>query len=104
MQALPLPPPLPALMVSFIGAPALTLGYGGGMTRGLTFGVEAGVLFQGSVKVKPLTITGSCANSAPPAGCATLAADLETERLSVNDDIDGYKLYPILQVSVGYRF
>lgn len=85
-------------------APAFTLGYGGGMSRGLVFGVEAGVLFQGSVRVNPLTLTGTCAGAAAPARCSTLAADLDAERQSVNDDIDGYKLYPILQLSVGYRF
>ncbi|MCH4151176.1 MAG: hypothetical protein LKF30_04405 [Sphingobium sp.] len=85
-------------------APALTLGYGGGLSNGLVFGVEAGALFQGSVKIKPLTITGVCAGASPPPTCATLTADLDAERRSVNDDIDGYKVYPILQLSVGYRF
>lgn len=55
------------------------------------------------MKIKPLTISGTCATStAGP--CANIAADLEAERQSVNDDIDGYKVYPILQVTVGYRF
>lgn len=85
-------------------APSLTIGYGGGLSKGLTFGVEAGVLFQGSVRIKPLTFNGVCSTNPAPLGCATLAADLETERLSVNDDIKGYKVYPILQLSVGYRF
>lgn len=85
-------------------APALTLGYGGGLSSGLAFGIEAGALFQGSVKIKPLTFTGLCAGASPPPTCATLAADLDAERRSVNDDIDGYKVYPILQLSVGYRF
>lgn len=84
-------------------APALTLGYEGGQSRGVTFGVEAGALFQGSVKVKPLTITGICANPAT-AGCGDIRANLEAERRSVNDDIDKYKVYPILQVKIGYRF
>lgn len=85
-------------------APALTLGYGGGLSNGLIFGIEAGALFQGSVKIKPLTITGVCAGASPPPTCATLIADLDAERRSVNGDIDGYKVYPILQLSVGYRF
>lgn len=85
-------------------APSLTLGYGGGLSSGLVFGVEVGALFQGAVNVQPLTFTGLCAGTSAPAGCATLAADLEAERLSVNEDIDGYKVYPILQLSVGYRF
>lgn len=85
-------------------APALTLGYGGGLSSGLVFGIEAGALFQGSAKIKPLTFTGVCAGASPPPTCATLSADLDAERRSVNDDIDGYKVYPILQLSVGYRF
>lgn len=85
-------------------APALTIGYGGGRSKGFVFGIEAGALFQGSVRIRPLTITGTCAGASPPAACASLAADLEAERQSVNDDISGYKVYPILQLSVGYRF
>ncbi len=85
-------------------APAVTLGWGGSSRSGFVFGIEAGALFQGSVKIKPLTITGICAGANAPADCATLKADLEAERLSVNDDIDGYKVYPILQLTLGYRF
>lgn len=85
-------------------APALTLGYGGGLVKGVYFGVEAGALFQGSVKIKPLTITGTCSASPTPAGCGDILEDLEQERLSVNDDIHKYKVYPILQLSLGYRF
>jgi len=83
-------------------APALTVGYGGGTSSGFVFGIEAGALFQGSVKIKPLTITGQCATT--PTLCPGLAADLDAERQSVNDDIDDYKVYPILQLTVGYRF
>ena len=85
-------------------APALTLGYGGGTSSSFAFGIEAGALFQGSVKIKPLTITGQCATNPAQLGCANIAADLEAERQSVNNDIDGYKVYPILQLTVGYRF
>jgi len=85
-------------------APALTLGYGGGLVNGVYFGVEAGALFQGSVKIKPLTITGTCSASPTPAGCGDILEDLEQERLSVNDYIHKYKVYPILQLSLGYRF
>lgn len=84
-------------------APALTLGYGGGLSNGLTLGVEAGALFQGAVKVKPLTVTGLCADiTVGP--CSSLATDLEAERQSINEDIKDYKIYPILQVTLGYKF
>lgn len=85
-------------------APALTIGYGGKVRRGFVLGVDAGVLFQGRVQIKPLTVTGLCAGSGAPPSCATLSADLEAERQSVNDDIKKYRFYPILQLSAGYRF
>jgi hypothetical protein len=75
-------------------APALTLGYGGGMGRGFAFGVEAGALFQGKVKMRNFTSSSGLVS----------AADLEAERQSIQDDVDDYKLYPILQFSLGYRF
>lgn len=85
-------------------APALTLGYGGGRSKGLVFGIEAGALFQGSVQINPLTVTGLCAAATAPAQCAGFKADIEAERQSINNDIDGFKIYPILQLTLGYRF
>lgn len=75
-------------------APALTVGYGGTMRSGFLFGVEAGALFQGNVRVHELTAS----NSGVP------AAMLETERQSLQSRVDGYKVYPILQFMLGYRF
>ena len=85
-------------------APSLTIGYGGGNRKGFVFGIEAGALFQGSVGIEPITVTGICANPSSSPDCATLAADLEEERVSLEEDIDQYKVYPILQLSLGYRF
>jgi len=78
-------------------APTLTLGYGGGMGRGFAFGIDAGVMFQGRVRIQPIAYTGPLQNAA-------LAANLEAERQSLQKDIDDYKLYPILQIGLGYRF
>jgi hypothetical protein len=79
-------------------APTLTLGWGGGLSKGLKFGVDAGVMFQGSPKVTQLSATGTAANTA---GFQTALAQ---ERAEIEDDIDKFKLYPILQLSLGYRF
>lgn len=78
-------------------APTLTLGYGGGMGRGFAFGIDAGVMFQGRVRIQPIAYTG-------PLQSAALSANLEVERQSLQKDIDDYKLYPILQIGLGYRF
>lgn len=79
-------------------APALTLGYGGGLTPGLKFGIEAGALFQGSPRVNRLQTTGTLASS------ATFQASLREEEREIEDDIKRFKVYPILQISLGYRF
>ncbi len=79
-------------------APALTLGWSGGNRRGFMFGFDAGVLFQGSVRIREFTSTGSLSNN------AAFRASLEEERRDVQDDVDDYKIYPIVQFSIGYRF
>lgn len=85
-------------------APALTVGYAGGSRKGFVFGIEAGALFQGTARIQPISVTGTCADPAANPACATIVADLEAERQSVQDDVDGYDIYPILQLTVGYRF
>jgi hypothetical protein len=79
-------------------APMLTIGYGGSPTRGVKFGIDAGALFQGSPRVTDLRATGSFANN------PTFVAELERERREVEDDIDRFKVYPVLQLSLGYLF
>jgi len=79
-------------------APALTLGWSGLRRRGFNFGFDAGVLFQGGARVREFTASGSAQTD------ATFRADLERERLELQDDVDDYKLYPIVQFTIGYRF
>jgi len=79
-------------------APALTVGYAGGLRKGFVFGVEAGALFQGKVRIRQLTATGALASN------AAFLASVEAERRDLQDDVDKYKVYPILQASIGYRF
>lgn len=79
-------------------APALTIGWSGARRRGFMFSFDAGVLFQGSVRVREFTATGTAQSS------AAFRNSLETERRRLQDDIDDYKVYPIVQLSIGYRF
>ena len=79
-------------------APALTIGYGGSMKAGFLFGIEAGALFQGKVRIREFTSTGTLASD------AAFRAQLENERQDLQDDVDDYKVYPILQLTLGYRF
>jgi hypothetical protein len=79
-------------------APTLTLGWGGGLKPGLKFGIEAGAMFQGSPTVKNLRATGLLASD------PDFQASLRDEEAEVEDDIDKFKIYPIVQLSIGYRF
>ncbi|HWI85352.1 MAG TPA: hypothetical protein VNT42_03380 [Sphingomonas sp.] len=75
-------------------APALTVGYGGKLREGFHFGVEAGALFEGRVRIRQFQSSSGLISP----------ADLEDERQSIQDDVDKYKVYPILQFIVSYRF
>jgi len=74
-------------------APMLTLGYSG-TNKGLRFSIDAGAMFQGNPRVQNFTASGG----------GVSAADLAAERDSVQQDVDGYKVWPVLQIGLGYNF
>ncbi|MEW9854162.1 hypothetical protein [Novosphingobium sp. M1R2S20] len=78
--------------------PTLTIGYGGGLTKGLKFGVDAGVLFQGSPRIRNLAASG------PLASNSAFQDALAREEQSIEDDVSKYDIYPILQFSLRYGF
>lgn len=79
-------------------APVLTLGYTTGKPRGLNFAIDGGVMLQGTPRIADLSANGTL--SADPA----FQAQLADEQTQVNAKIDQYKVYPVLQVSLGYGF
>ncbi|MET0533629.1 MAG: hypothetical protein ABW171_05335 [Steroidobacter sp.] len=79
-------------------APLLTLGYGGTLGKGFTFGAEIGVLFQGEPQISDLRATGLLAST------PQLRADIEREERDIEDEISDYDLWPILQLELQYRF
>lgn len=79
-------------------APQLTLGYGGGLRHGLSFHFEAGALFQGAIRVRDFASNGTLAND------PRFLVELEKERLSTQRKVDDYKVYPIAQIGLKYRF
>ena len=105
-------------LVGFDGvAPYLGLGWSSGRGRsGLSFGIEAGVLLQGTPKLSAsgtvTTDTGArCDFSVSEDGKATvcpalgvLKTDLEAEHRELSDELEIYQLYPVVSLSVSYRF
>jgi hypothetical protein len=79
-------------------SPIATIGYTGSSITGLTFGIDAGAMFHGSPKVRNLVATGRLASDP-----LVQARRMEQEQ-RLRDEVDGYKVYPVLQISIGYRF
>jgi hypothetical protein len=81
-------------------APYLGVGWRsrGGADGGLGFSVDLGVLFQGSPDVE-LTSTGGTLSGDP-----MLQDALDEEERDVEDDVDQYEFYPVINLGIGYTF
>jgi putative salt-induced outer membrane protein YdiY len=79
-------------------APTLTLGYGGQLAKGFTMGVEVGAMLQGSPKLQNLQASGLLAQN------PSLQNDLKAEALAIENDASQFKIWPVLQLHVLYRF
>ena len=78
--------------------PQATIGYGGSLGQGFSIGVEAGALFQGRVRIRDFAANGTLASN------PIFISQLEEERRDLQDDVDDYRVYPILQLNAKYRF
>ena len=79
-------------------APYLGVGYGNVWTAGVNFYFDLGIMFQGSPQVSL-----SC-QSANPADCAAAQSQIEAERQRVQDKLDKYKYYPVLNLGITIGF
>ncbi len=55
-------------------------------------------MFQGRPEIDNLSATGTLASN------AAFQASLRAEEEEIEEDIDNYKVYPIVQFSIAYRF
>lgn len=78
--------------------PVVAIGYTGSLARNWSFGIEAGALFHGRPEVGELTATGLLADN------PEFQEDLRREIDEIEDDIDKYKIWPVVQLSLSYRF
>ncbi len=80
-------------------APVLTVGYAGDLSRGFTLGVELGVMYQGAPEIKNLRARGGLLENDPG-----LLGDLQDEETRIENEVDAYRFWPVVQVMLLYRF
>lgn len=79
-------------------SPIVTVGYSHATLSGFTYGIDGGVMFHGRPRVRDISATGELGSN--PAAIAE--RDRQIDRL--RDRVDDYRYYPVLQLSLGYRF
>lgn len=94
-------------------APYAGLGFGNAFGGTGLYGIfDVGVLFQGKPKADlaaagVATVTDANGNSRSNVNLATdpdVQAAIAKEEASLQDDLDSYKLYPVINLGIGYRF
>jgi len=92
-------------------APLVTLGYGNLISKGrIVYSIEGGVAFHGTPDATLSLNGGACIGV--PAGLfcqdigsnAGIQNDVAAQQTKINNDISGYKYYPIVQFMIGYKF
>jgi hypothetical protein len=83
-------------------APYLGIGWGNALARttGWTTNVDLGVFYQGNPNVKLASVGCTTSDTV----CKALASDVAAEALHLRNDVDSFKVYPVVRASVGYRF
>jgi hypothetical protein len=82
-------------------APYLGIGYGTVAGAGVNFYADLGVQYVGSPKV---SVTGNCGPALNATVCNTLQADIQRERVRVENDAKDFKWYPVINVGVTVGF
>lgn len=82
--------------------PYLGLGWGASpqASPGFFFSADLGAFYMRPTA----TLTGTCGPALPTAACTQLQSDIRAEEQQFRDDVNKYKLYPVLSIGVGYRF
>jgi hypothetical protein len=79
-------------------APYLGIGYGNVWTKGVNFYFDFGIMFQGSPQVS------LACQPAGSAQCASVQGQIDAERQKVQDELDKYKYYPVLNLGITIGF
>lgn len=79
-------------------SPIATIGWTHSTIAGFTFGIDGGVMFHGHPRVDDLTASGQLGSN------AYAQPELARQEQRLRDRVDNYPYYPVVQVSLGYRF
>jgi len=85
-------------------APYLGIGWGNALAAGngshWSFNADLGAFFQGN----PNVTLGNWGCTTVADVCKLVARDVAAEGLRLKDDVDSFKVYPVVRASVNYRF
>ncbi|AOR76276.1 hypothetical protein [Novosphingobium resinovorum] len=78
--------------------PTFTVGFAKNRENGFAWSLDAGVMLHGRPRTEDVVATGELASN------PLFQEDLARERGEIENEVDNYKVYPIVQLSVGYTF
>lgn len=86
-------------------APYIGIGWGNAVDKSdrVTFLFDLGVIHTGSPKAD-LNASCTAAIALQPNGCATLQQNIAAEEADLEDELDGYKWYPVVDIGIAIRF
>ncbi|MBN4073847.1 hypothetical protein JYU18_01160 [bacterium AH-315-E07] len=79
-------------------APYLGLGWGRAVTKGWNFIADVGVAFQGSAEANLRSEGGTLSNN------PILLNEIDREERELQNDLDGFEVYPVLSLGINYTF
>ena len=84
-------------------SPYIGIGYGDITRAGINLYADLGIMYQGTPTV---SLTATCGPAAPPGSpqCNSIQADVASEQQKINDDIKGFKYYPVFSAGIAYGF
>ncbi|MGZ8274422.1 MAG: hypothetical protein ACXWUM_10945 [Burkholderiaceae bacterium] len=82
-------------------APYLGIGYGNVAGFGVNFYFDLGVMFQGTPNA---TLSASCGASVSATLCSQVQSDVAAEQAKLQNEISGFKYYPVANIGITIGF
>jgi hypothetical protein len=82
-------------------APYLGIGYGNVAGLGVNFYFDLGVMFQGTPSA---SLSATCGTAVPATLCAQVQRDAAAEQTNLQNEISGFKYYPVANIGITIGF